>query len=130
MDETVVHVERLDLKDDPRLLSPPWLVEPLYQCATAVTVLGFVAHAKVEVELDGASVVSQTVGFPEPVGATLALPAPLVAGQKARVRQESGGHVSDWSPLVEVRVGPLAQLQAGGAACRRHRAHGTPRRLP
>jgi len=103
MDETVVHVERLDLKDDPRLLSPPWLAEPLYQCATAVTVLGFVAHAKVEVELDGVSVAAQTVGFPEPIGATLALPAPLVAGQKARVRQESGGVVSDWSPLVEVR---------------------------
>ena len=40
MDETVVHVERLDLKPDRELLSPPWLAEPLYQCATAVTVLG------------------------------------------------------------------------------------------
>jgi hypothetical protein len=103
MDETVVHVERLDLKPDRELLSPPWLAEPLYQCATAVTVWGFVAHAKVEVELDGTIVVATTVGFPEPVGATLALPAPLVAGQKARVRQESGGIVSDWSAVVEVR---------------------------
>lgn len=103
MDETVVHVERLDLKEDRKLLSPPWLAEPLYQCATAVTVWGFVAHATVEVELDGAIVVATTVGFPEPVGATLGLPAPLVAGQQARVRQESGGVVSAWSAVVVVR---------------------------
>lgn len=103
MDETVVHVERLDLEQDRELLSPPWLAEPLYQCATAVTVQGFVPHATVEVEVDGTTVVAQTVGFPEPVGATLALPAPLVAGQQVRVRQESGGVVSAWSPPVEVR---------------------------
>lgn len=103
MDETVVHVEKLDLKDDRELLSPPWVAEPLYQCATAVTVLGFVPHAKIEVEIDGVSVLTQGVGFPEPVGATLTLPAPLVAGQQVRVRQESDGLVSDWSPQVEVR---------------------------
>lgn len=102
MDEDVVDVERLDLKDDPELLSPPWLGEPLYQCATAVTVWGFVPHATVEVELDGVVVLSAGVGFPQPVGATLALPAPLVAGQQARVRQDSAGVTSDWSPIVEV----------------------------
>lgn len=101
--DDVVNVDRLGLKDDPELLSPPWLGEPLYQCATAVTVWGFVPHATVEVELDGTIVLSQSVGFPEPVGATLALPAPLVAGQQARVRQTAGGATSDWSPLVEVR---------------------------
>lgn len=103
MDATVVDVERLELKPDRELLSPPWLAEPLYQCATAVTVWGFVAHATIEVELDGVVVVTRQVGFPEPVGATLKLPAPLVAGQQARVRQESGGITSAWSPTVEVR---------------------------
>lgn len=68
MDETVIDVERLKLKEDRELLSPPWLAEPLYQCATAVTVWGFVAHATVEVELDGIVVINTQVGFPEPVG--------------------------------------------------------------
>lgn len=103
MNETVVHVERLDLKEDRELLSPPWLAEPLYQCATAVTVHGFVPHATLEVQVDGTTVVTQAVGFPEPVGATLALPSPLVEGQVVRVRQEADGLVSDWSPEVEVR---------------------------
>lgn len=103
MDEEVVDVERLDLKGDPELLSPPWLGEPLYQCATAATVWGFVPHATVEVELDGAVIVVASVGFPEPVGETLVLPAPLVAGQQARVRQISGGATSTWSAAVEVK---------------------------
>lgn len=68
-----------------------------------MTVRGFVAHASVEVEPDGAIVVATTVGFPEPVGATLDLPALLVAGQQARVRQGAGGVVSAWSATVVVR---------------------------
>lgn len=103
MDVVVVDVERLKLKDDPKLLSPPWLAVPLYQCAAAVTVWGFVAHATVEIELDGVVVLSTQVGFPEPAGATLPLPAPLVAGQRARVRQLSGGLTSAWSAIVVVR---------------------------
>lgn len=103
MDNTVVERKRLKLDDDRKLLSPPWLAEPLYQCATAVTVFGFVAHADIEVEVDGAVAVAATVGFPEPVGATLGPVAPLVAGQQARVRQHSGGLTSAWSALVEVR---------------------------
>ena len=103
MDTTVVDVERLQLEPDKGLLSPPWLAEPLYQCGTAVTVHGFVAHATVDVELDGTVVVSTVVGFPEPVGALIALPAPLVAGQQARVRQSFAGLTSNWSVAVVVR---------------------------
>lgn len=103
MDEKEVPRKRLDLKDDPKLLSSPWLAEPLYQCATAVTVYGFVPHAKIDVEVAGAVVVSQQVGFPEPQGATLALPAQLVAGQTVRVRQRIPGAQSGWSAAVTVR---------------------------
>lgn len=103
MDVTVVEVERLKLEDDRKLLSPPWLAEPLYQCAVAVTVWGFVAQATVEVELDGGVVITTAVGFPEPAGATLPLAAPLAAGQQARVRQLFGGLTSQWSPIAIVR---------------------------
>lgn len=103
MDEKVVERDRLDLKDDRELLSPPWLWEPLYQCAAAVTVFGFDPHADVDIEVDGSLVVSETVGFPEPVGATLTLPNPLVAGQNVRARQRSGGATSPWSGQAEVR---------------------------
>jgi hypothetical protein len=101
MDQKEVYRERLRLKEDPRLLSPPYLAQP-YQCGTAVTVFGFVPHATIEVEVAGAVVLTQMVGFPEPVGATLALPAPLVAGQVLRVRQGLGGAQSDWSTPVVV----------------------------
>ena len=95
--------ERLDLKEDPTLLSPPWLAQPLYQCATAVTVYGFVPHAELDVEVAGAVVVTQLAGFPEPQGATLGLPAALVAGQAVRVRQRTSTAQSDWSSSVTVR---------------------------
>jgi len=102
VDATVVELEGLELRDDRELLSPPWLAEPLYQCATAVTVHGFVPHADIDVDIDGTVVVSAAVDFPEPVGATLTLP-PLVAGQVVRARQHHSGLTSEWSPPVPVR---------------------------
>jgi len=102
VDATVVDRDRIDVKDDPRLVSPPWLRGPLYRCAESVTVLGFVPHARVEVEVDGQVVVDAQVGFPEPVGATLVLPFALSTGQAVRVRQTVGA-TSDWSPSLVVR---------------------------
>src|SRR5262245_48027288 len=102
MDSTTVPLKELDLDDNEKLLSPPSLAA-VYQCATAVTVYGFVPHADIDVRVAGATVVSETVGYPEPQGATLALPSPLVAGQKVRVRQKSGGKTSPWSTPVEVK---------------------------
>ena len=103
MDSKTVPREKLGLKEDEKLLSPPWLAAPLYQCATAVTVYGFVAHAGIDVEVAGSVVISATVGFPQPQGATLDLPAALVKGQKVRVRQRSGGKTSKWSTSLVVR---------------------------
>jgi hypothetical protein len=99
VDEKEVPRERLRLRDRPDLLSPPYLAQA-YQCAVAVTVYGFVPHATIDVEVGGAVVVSQPVGFPQPVGATLPLPAPLVAGQVVRARRTLGPAQSDWSAPV------------------------------
>lgn len=60
MDAKEVSRGRLKLKDDRKLLSPPWLAEPLYQCATAVTVYGFVPHATLDVKRTGAAESSST----------------------------------------------------------------------
>ena len=99
MNEKEVPRERLNLKEKPELLSPPYLDQP-YQCATSVTVYGFVSHATIDVEVAGVVVISQQVGFPQPVGATIGLPAPLVAGQVVRTRQKFGPGQSDWSQPV------------------------------
>jgi hypothetical protein len=99
MDQKEVSRERLKLKEKPNLLSPPYLA-PCYQCATAVTVYGFVPHATIDIEVAGAVVVTQVVGFPQPVGATIPLPAPLASGQSIRARQTLGAAQSDWSVPV------------------------------
>lgn len=99
MDEQEVPRERLKLKENPKVLSPPTLAQP-YQCATSVTVYGFVPHATIEVEVAGAIVASQVAGFPEPVGETIGLPNPLVAGDVVRARQKFGTGVSDFSAPV------------------------------
>jgi hypothetical protein len=102
MGQQIVDVRELKLKDDDGLLSPPGLAA-VYQCATAVTVFDFLPHADIDVEVDGVVVVSRTVGFPQPVGATIKLPNPLVAGDKVRVRQKLGGRTSPWSAQAVVR---------------------------
>ena len=46
---------RLDLQDNREVLSPPTVKAPLYACATAVTVLGFVPNAELELEIAGSA---------------------------------------------------------------------------
>jgi hypothetical protein len=96
--------DHLKLRDDPKVVSPPYLAQPLYQCATAVTVLGYVPQAKLDVEVAGVVVVNGIPGgFPLPQGVSIHLPATLVANQKVRVRQHTpGGAVSNWSVPVTV----------------------------
>jgi hypothetical protein len=95
VDQKEVPRERLGLRERPELLSPPWLDQP-WQCATSVTVHGFEPHASIELEVAGVPLPSKTVGYPEPVGETLTLPAALVAGQLVRARQIVGSAKSDW----------------------------------
>src|SRR5262245_48365581 len=95
--------DKLDLRDDPQVLSPPNLTQP-YGCATAVNVTGYVPDATLDVEVAGAAVVNGFPGHsPNPFGATIPLPNPLVAGQAVRVRQHRGGATSPWSAAVTAR---------------------------
>ena len=98
-----VERERLKLKDDPKLISPP-LLDPAWQCGTAVQVHGYIAQAKLDVRVDAAVVVSGFAGgLPQPNGALVPLPNPLNAGQKVRARQTFGGVTSAWSAAITVR---------------------------
>jgi hypothetical protein len=90
------------VNDDPKLLSPPIVVEPLYQCAVAVVVVGGVAGATIEVEVNGVSVGSGVVVAMLPYGITISVPS-LVANDKVRARQQIPTALSDWSPQVNVR---------------------------
>lgn len=94
---------RLNLREGEDLLSPPVVVGPLYACATAVTVRGFVPQATLDVQVNGADVAAaQPGGWPEPHGALLAVPA-LGVGDEVRARQHWDGRTSDWSVVVTVR---------------------------
>lgn len=95
--------DRLELRDDPQVISPPVLEEPLFQCGTAVVVIAFIPRAKVEVEVDGVMVATKTLSFPEPNGEPIPLPDPLVTGQKVRARQSRPQATSAWSGVVVVR---------------------------
>ncbi len=98
-----VPTKRLKLEDT-RYLSPPLVGEPLYQCAQAVVVYGFDVGATLDLERNGAIVLAGVPGgFPQPQGALLTLPAPLVAGDVIRARQKANGMTSGWSPAVTVR---------------------------
>jgi hypothetical protein len=100
---TEVPTERLQLKET-RRLSPPLVAEPLYQCAKAIVVLGFNVNATIDVQLNGTVVLAGVPGgFPQPQGALLTLPAPLVSGDVVRARQKDHGLASGWSAAVTVR---------------------------
>ncbi len=101
MDQKVVNRERLKLKDKD-ILSPPVVSEPLYQCATAVTVTGMVPHAQVILEVNATTLPAVTSG---PTGGlNVQLPSALIAGDKVRARQQTATAISGWSaPPVTVR---------------------------
>lgn len=98
-----VPTERLKLKET-RFLSPPIVGAPLYQCAKAVVIYGFDPGATLDVEVNGAIVLAGVPGgFPQPQGALLTLPAPLVAGDVVRARQKANGLTSGWSAPVTAK---------------------------
>lgn len=90
-----------NLEDNPRVISPPVIQEPLYQCAISVTVTSYEVDAKIEIDVDG-TVTSASGGFPVPNGVTIGLPVPLVAGQKVKARQNNGTATSSWTKPILV----------------------------
>ena len=59
MDGKTVPRDRLKLRDDPAVISPPIVRSPLYACATAVTVVGFIPNAEIELEIGGTTLAPQ-----------------------------------------------------------------------
>src|SRR5262245_34923364 len=103
MSQKEIRRREAHLDEDPKLLSPPVVVEPLYQCATVVQVLGGVSEAKIEVEVNGVVAGSGVVHVVLPYGITVVVPA-LKANDKVRARQTTATAQSDWSaPVVTVR---------------------------
>lgn len=97
-----VEREKLRLRSSKRI-SPPIVVEPLYGCATAVLVSGFVPDATLDVELDGAIVVSgHAISAPTALGELVDLSTALTPGQVVRARQRAVV-TSGWSSPVTVR---------------------------
>jgi hypothetical protein len=103
MSDPEVSRRQAQLQDKPHL-SPPSM-GPLYACSPVVQVYGFVPGANIDVEINGAAPVSQTVGYPLPSGDVVRLPAALVPGWVVRVRQRDpiSGLQSDWSGPQTVR---------------------------
>jgi hypothetical protein len=102
-DDTEVPAEEFEFRDDPSILSPPIVAEPLYACGGSVTVLGFVPGATIEVEVDGGIVASGVGEYPDPDGASFALPTPIFTGSAIRARQTTPAGTSDWSSTAIVR---------------------------
>ncbi len=100
MEEDVIHREKIDLRDDPEILSPP-IVLQAYACGTSVTVTSFVPQAEIELDVEGTSTI-RTAGYPDPDGFTFTGLTPLQPGKKIRARQHSDGATSDWSVTINV----------------------------
>lgn len=94
-------VVEVNVKDDSGFISPPIVIDPLYQCATAVAVRGAILDAKVNLFVNGA-----LVGTQSPARNTyqieFIIPA-LNAGDKVTANQEFNGAVSSLSPTIIVR---------------------------
>jgi dienelactone hydrolase len=94
--------DRLNLRDDPGVLSPPRVAQP-YRCAKAVQITGYAPDALLDVEIAGAVVVQGFPGgSPAPHGALVPVPL-LQSGQSVRVRQRRGTGTSPWSVAATVK---------------------------
>src|SRR6516225_3253063 len=100
--------DKARIEDNPRVISPPIITQPLYGCATAVNVTGYIPNATLDLEVDGVVVVPNWPGnSPTPWGAMIKLPVPFKTNQappqKVRTRQNFGGATSNWTDFAIVR---------------------------
>src|SRR5260370_38211068 len=100
-----------NLKENRKLLSPPIIEQPLYQCAVSVTVLAYEPNATIDVDVSG-TITSAPGGFPVPNGVTVHLPAALVAGQRCRARPKFPARGGAWDGAV--RGGHQPEGRPGG----------------
>lgn len=82
-------------------LSPPTVAAPLYECATAVGVSGFVPGAKIDVYTGGTTIIGSGTSD-APWGQNLPVSPTLVKGQVITAVQTFGGAMSPHSKPVTV----------------------------
>jgi hypothetical protein len=96
------------IEDNPKVISPPVITQPLYGCAKSVNITAYIPNATLDLEVDGVVVVANWPGLsPTPWGALIKLPVPFKTNQappqKVRARQNFGGATSNWTDFVTVR---------------------------
>lgn len=100
--------DKAHIEDNPNIISPPIITQPLYGCAKSVNITGYIPDATLDLEVDGVVVVANFPGnSPTPSGALIKLPVPFKTNQlppqKVRARQHFGGAVSNWTDIATVR---------------------------
>lgn len=94
-------VVEADFPDDAGFISPPIVIDPLYQCATQVAVRGTILDAKVDLFING-SLVGTVDPARSPSRIEFSVPA-LVAGDVVTAMQEYNGVLSTSSAPITVR---------------------------
>ena len=89
------------LTPDASFVSRPIIVEPLYACATRITVRSTLLDAAVAIYVDGVEVANVISRNPDELA--IDLPNPLVAGQTLTATQKLAGALSAPSPDAVVR---------------------------
>lgn len=92
-------VDLPDVKDDPKVVSPPLVIGPLYACTQAVEVKGAIYGAKLVVRINGADRAAVQVTKPSSL---IVQTGALVAGDVVDAFQDVNGIVSGPSPSVTV----------------------------
>jgi hypothetical protein len=82
-------------------LSPPTVNEPLYACATAVTVEGYVPRAKIDIYANGTTLIGGGISD-SPWGQSFSVNPPLSVGQRITATQTFGSDTSSQSKEVVV----------------------------
>jgi dienelactone hydrolase len=100
--------DKARIEDNPKVISPPIITQPLYGCAKSVNITGYIPNATLDLEVDGVVVVANFPGgSPTPQGALIKLPTPFKVNQalpqQVRARQNFGGATSNWTNFVQVR---------------------------
>ena len=87
-------------QEDPGFISPPIVIDPIYQCSTRVGVRSTILDARVRVFVNGAQVAEKTARNPN--YEEFAVPE-LSALDRVTASQEIGGVISALSAVVRVR---------------------------
>lgn len=90
------------VENDPSVVSPPTLHEPILRCGTAVRVSGFAPGATIRILEGGANVIGEEVGV-DPAGQQIELDEELEGDWTLTAVQEIDGTTSDPSDAVDVQ---------------------------